>query len=247
MDEGDDDYFQSASHAEQMMLKMDAYFDKQQLCDVVLVLPGPRRIPAHRIVLSSASDYFSAMFTSDVLEATQNEVNMKDVDPDAMTALVKYMYDGKLEIKEDTVENLLSTACLLQLDTVISACCSFLSKQLHPSNCLGIRQFADTQGCSQLYREANDYVVEHFVDVMHNQEFVAMPVNEVARLLANDSLNVMNEEMVFHALVLWAKHDMAVRKKHLSKLLVHIKLPLLSPQVCYSSSVLFTRIVTIDI
>jgi len=66
---------------------------------------------------------------------------------------------GKLEIKEDTVENLLSTACLLQLDTVISACCSFLSKQLHPSNCLGIRQFADTQGCSQLYREANDYVV----------------------------------------------------------------------------------------
>ena len=66
---------------------------------------------------------------------------------------------GKLEIKEDTVENLLSTACLLQLVTVISACCSFLSKQLHPSNCLGIRQFADTQGCSELYREANDYVV----------------------------------------------------------------------------------------
>jgi len=66
---------------------------------------------------------------------------------------------GKLEIKEDNVENLLSTACLLQLDSVICACCSFLSKQLHPSNCLGIRQFADTQGCSQLYREANDYVV----------------------------------------------------------------------------------------
>ena len=48
-------------------------------------------------MLSSASDYFSAMFTSDVVEATQNEVNMKDVDPDAMTALVKYMYDGGFE------------------------------------------------------------------------------------------------------------------------------------------------------
>ena len=48
-------------------------------------------------MLSSASDYFSAMFTSDVLEATQSEVNMKDVDPDAMTALVKYMYDGELQ------------------------------------------------------------------------------------------------------------------------------------------------------
>jgi len=75
---------------------------------------------------------------------------------------------------------------------------------------------------------------EHFVDVMHNQEFVSMPADEVTKLLANDNLNVMNEEMVFHALVLWAKHDITARKKHLSKLLVHIKLPLLSPQVSTS-------------
>jgi len=31
MDEGDDDYFHSASHAEQMMFKMDAYFTKEQV------------------------------------------------------------------------------------------------------------------------------------------------------------------------------------------------------------------------
>jgi len=35
MDEGDDDYFHSASHAEQMMLKMDAYFAKQQVLLIV--------------------------------------------------------------------------------------------------------------------------------------------------------------------------------------------------------------------
>jgi len=35
MDEGDDDFFQSASHAEQIMLKMDAYFDKQQVLLIV--------------------------------------------------------------------------------------------------------------------------------------------------------------------------------------------------------------------
>jgi len=70
-----------------------------------------------------------------------------------------FIFIGKLEIKEETVESLLSTSCLLQLSKVIEECCSFLSKQLHPSNCLGIRQFADSQGCSELYREANDYVV----------------------------------------------------------------------------------------
>jgi kelch-like protein 1/4/5 len=60
------------------------------------------------------------------------------------------------------VENLLSTACLLQLSEVVEACCSFLMKQLHPSNCIGIRQFADAQGCSNLYKVANTYLMVIF-------------------------------------------------------------------------------------
>lgn len=65
-----------------------------QLCDVVLIA-GPRRIPAHRLVLSAASDYFTAMFTSNVREATQDEVTLKDVDPEALSALVSFIYTGR--------------------------------------------------------------------------------------------------------------------------------------------------------
>jgi hypothetical protein len=67
-------------------------------------------------------------------------------------------FAGRIELKEDTVECLLSAACLLQLLEVVEACCSFLMKQLHPSNCIGIRQFADAQGCTDLYKVANNYV-----------------------------------------------------------------------------------------
>jgi len=66
---------------------------------------------------------------------------------------------GSIELREDTVENLLSTACMLQLSEVVEACCNFLMKQLHPSNCIGIRQFADAQGCGDLYKVANNYVM----------------------------------------------------------------------------------------
>lgn len=69
------------------------------------------------------------------------------------------MFAGRIDLKEETVENLLSTACLLQLSEVVEACCGFLMKQLHPSNCIGIRQFADAQGCSDLYKVANNYVM----------------------------------------------------------------------------------------
>lgn len=52
--------------------------------------PRPRRL-----VLSSVSDYFAAMFTSDVREAKQDEVKMEGVDPDALWVLVQYAYTGK--------------------------------------------------------------------------------------------------------------------------------------------------------
>lgn len=68
-------------------------------------------------------------------------------------------FAGTIELREDTVENLLATACMLQLSEVVEACCNFLMKQLHPSNCIGIRQFADAQGCSDLYKVANNYVM----------------------------------------------------------------------------------------
>lgn len=77
-----------------MMQKMEEYMLKKQLCDVVLIA-GQRRIPAHRIVLSASSDYFSAMFMSDVREANQDEIQIQDVDSEALNSLVQYMYTGE--------------------------------------------------------------------------------------------------------------------------------------------------------
>lgn len=71
---------------------------------------------------------------------------------------------GKLEIKEETVENLLSTSALLQFNSVVADCSAFLVKRLHPSNCIGISRFADSQGCLELQGVANDFVsVGHFI------------------------------------------------------------------------------------
>lgn len=51
----------------------------------------------------------------------------------------------------------MATACLLQLPEVVEACSTFLIRQLHPSNCLGIRLFADSQSCTRLLQVAHDY------------------------------------------------------------------------------------------
>ncbi|KAM9538027.1 kelch-like protein 4 isoform 1-T1 [Guaruba guarouba] len=227
---GSDEYFQSTNHAEQTFRKMENYLQQKQLCDVLLIV-GDQKIPAHRLVLSAVSDYFAAMFTNDVREAKQEEIKMEGVDPDALKALVRYAYTGILELKEDTIESLLAAACLLQLSQVIEVCCNFLMKQLHPSNCLGIRSFGDAQGCTELLKVAHTYTMDHFTEVIKNQEFLLLPANEIAKLLSSDDINIPDEEAIFQALMMWVRHDLQNRQQDLGMLLSYIRLPLLSPQL----------------
>ncbi|XP_023407183.1 kelch-like protein 4 isoform X2 [Loxodonta africana] len=225
-----EEYFHAVNHAEKTLHKMGNYLKEKQLCDVLLIA-GDLRIPAHRLVLSAVSDYFAAMFTNDVLEAKQEEVKMEGVDPNALNSLVQYAYTGVLQLKEETIESLLAAACLLQLTQVIEVCSNFLIKQLHPSNCLGIRSFGDAQGCMELLKVAHKYTMEHFIEVIKNQEFLLLPANEISKLLCSDDINVPNEETIFDALMQWVGHDVQARQKDLAMLLSYIRLPLLSPQL----------------
>ncbi|XP_007102582.1 kelch-like protein 1 isoform X1 [Physeter macrocephalus] len=225
-----EEFYQAVHHAEQTFRKMENYLKQQQLCDVILIV-GNRKIPAHRLVLSSVSDYFAAMFTSDVCEAKQEEIKMEGIDPNALWDLVQFAYTGCLELKEETIENLLAAASLLQLPQVVEVCCHFLMKLLHPSNCLGIRAFADAQGCIELMKVAHSYTMENIMEVMRNQEFLLLPAEELHKLLASDDVNVPDEETIFHALMMWVKYDMQRRCNDLSMLLAFIRLPLLPPQI----------------
>ena len=72
---------------------------------------------------------------------------------------------------------------------------------------------------------------DKFVEVIRHQEFVLLEPDSVVELLSSDSLNVPNEETIFHALVTWCQHDVTERKKHLAVLLAYVRLPLMLPKV----------------
>lgn len=100
-------------------------------------------------------------------ETGESEITLQDVNGDVLQALIDYCYTGSIEIREDNVETLLSTACLMQLREVIEACSRFLVHQLHPSNCLGIAVFAEHQSCNSLLMEATSYTSQHFMQVFN--------------------------------------------------------------------------------
>lgn len=78
----------------------------------------------------------------DMKEHESNEVALHDVDPTAIELLIEYAYTGQIIITPDNVQVLLPASSVLQMQDVREACCRFLLRQLHPTNCLGIRSFA---------------------------------------------------------------------------------------------------------
>lgn len=67
------------------------------------------------------------------------------------------------------------------------------------------------------------------LQVIRNQEFLQLSVDQMASLLGSDDLNVTSEEHIFHALMSWVQHDPELRRQYMSRLLMLVKLPLLEP------------------
>ncbi|KAF5920301.1 hypothetical protein HPG69_007607 [Diceros bicornis minor] len=225
----------SKRHYHDAFVAMSRMRQRGLLCDIVLHVAA-KEIRAHKVVLASCSPYFHAMFTSkyhplpsdEMSESRQTHVTLHDIDPQALDQLVQFAYTAEIVVGEGNVQTLLPAASLLQLNGVRDACCKFLLSQLDPSNCLGIRGFADTHSCSDLLKAAHRYVLQHFVDVAKTEEFMLLPLKQVLELVSSDSLNVPSEEDVYRAVLSWVKHDVDARRQHVPRLMKCVRLPLLS-------------------
>nr|UZC49391.1 kelch-like protein [Carassius auratus]UZH44906.1 kelch-like protein [Carassius gibelio]WEX30196.1 Kelch-like protein 20b-A [Carassius auratus]WEX30294.1 Kelch-like protein 20b-A [Carassius gibelio] len=204
----------SDKHPRQTLEVISLLRKHRELCDVVLVV-GAKKIYAHRVILSACSPYFRAMFTGELAESRQTEVVIRDIDERAMELLIDFAYTSQVTVEEGNVQTLLPAACLLQLAEIQEACCEFLKRQLDPSNCLGIRAFADTHSCRELLRIADKFTQHNFQEVMESEEFMLLPANQLIDIISSDELNVRSEEQVFNAVMAWVKYSIQERRPQL--------------------------------
>ena len=145
------------------------------------------------------------MFESNMLETKQREIVINDIDPDALEKLILYAYEGTLEIHQDNVTDILRAAHMFDISEIVNACCKFIEKQLHPSNCLGIHKFAVLHDLHGLIETAWNYILvkfivffsfsliifrssfkTHFTNVVqNNHEFLELSFDELKQLLTS--------------------------------------------------------------
>ena len=216
--------FKAESHVQNCFLVMDELRRENQLCDIVLRVKG-QSFNAHRVVVASCSPYLRAMFTCGMKESNQAEIELKELEPYAMEAILTFAYTGEIVVNTDNVQDLLPASSMLQLEDLKLACCNFLENNMDPTNCLGIMHFADTHGCPELIKHATEFACLNFFDVMKSEEFLQLSYEHIRALLTSDNLHVKSEQNVFDAYLNWIKHDIEERTSYVMPLLDAIRIP----------------------
>lgn len=197
------------------------------------------RVSAHRIVLSSNSDYFSAMFCTPLKESQENEVELKNVQGDILKQLVAFCYSGLINLTESNVEALVQAATEFQLNDIVQVCSEFLIDRLDVENSVGFFLFSDRYELKELNTRAINVICKNFAKVAAGDEFKQLLAPEkLASIFSMDNLKIDSEEELFNAIAGWISVD-EKRKSHLPDLIKHVRLTQLDP------TVLSTKIITV--
>jgi len=203
--------------------------------DVVLLVDDTR-IPAQRAVLAAFSDYFRAMFESDLTESHNREIRLLNLDMTAVQALVNFCYESKIEISLDNAEALFLTASFLQIEEVKDYCREFIELNLDVDNCLDIKEMAQCHNCVELIEAATKFIQYHFVDLVADDDFLKWRVDDLEEIVALPNLRVESEYHVYDAVMQWARADPLGRSADLHRVLRHVRLPLLESELLVSLS-----------
>jgi hypothetical protein len=130
-----------------------------QLCDCVLKLDDGIELPVHKIVLSAASNFFRALFTTGLGNSNERLMEIKDIDSSTMNLIIEWAYTRNVCITSENVESLLYAADRFQILGLLNISAEFLEKYIHLDNIIGICKFSKVFFLPNLRKKAHNFLM----------------------------------------------------------------------------------------
>ncbi|XP_078354444.1 kelch-like protein 7 [Oculina patagonica] len=197
------------------------------LCDTTIRAHG-EDFPAHKCVLSAASQYFRALYTSQMKQTESNVVDLQEAKSPTISDVLQFIYTGKVSIDLSNARDLVVIADFLIIPSLKSKAALILESSVKVSNCLALESFATLYNCEALKQVAVTCKFENFVAVAKSADFKGLDLERVKELISSDDINVSKEHEVYEAVIDWVKHDLPSRECFLAELLKCVRLSSIS-------------------
>uniref|UniRef100_T1J389 Kelch-like protein diablo n=1 Tax=Strigamia maritima TaxID=126957 RepID=T1J389_STRMM len=204
----------------------------------VMVVCGPRTLPAHRLVLASSSPFFENLLVEDSKKSPSTTLDLEDVDGDTMETLLDYMYKGQARpsnVDTDHMINLMTTAHLLQIYVAGRYFCESLLHMRPCRNLALLWDWAEEFESLEVEQTLIDYIVKNMHMVWKYRDFGQLSLDRVTTVLSQPVLATAdNQDHLLNAVIAWVKHDLENRKPKLGLLTPFISFQRLSENLVQS-------------
>ncbi|XP_033125282.1 kelch-like protein 20 [Anneissia japonica] len=234
--------FDSSAHqmkwGQHIMDSLQSLREEALFCDIKIKVEE-REFPAHKIVLSAASEYFRAMFTGGLKESSQDMIEFQeetDVCAESFELILNFAYSSHLALTPENVFDVLAAANHLSMPIAVTQCIDyiehcFLHEKFNFEDFLKISEMANNFDLKSLRETADRYITRNFVEVCETEDFLEyMTARRLASFLQKEDLAVSGEYPILKAVINWIRHDKETRLHHSAMLLKKVRLGLLTAQ-----------------
>ena len=220
------------SHREDLLLQLCEMYQKSELTSCLLDDGNGITQKVHAPVVAAASPVLRKILTNDLFSSEETRYRLKEIAPDILEDLVKYIYTGNVAVNGENVAGLLKAGCGYEIPALARACCDWLGLKMDCFNAVNILWLAREENCKEtkvLQEEAKNFIIGNFTSVSEEDEFVELEYEDLKAIIQFDDLNVNCEEEVFNAVAKWVSAE-DERIRYLPELLKCIRLENTSPE-----------------
>ncbi|XP_053680705.1 kelch-like protein 10 [Anopheles nili] len=206
----------------------------ETLCDASIVLPeNGYEFRIHRVIVGSCSEYFRILFTTSV-PSEKYHVEIPGIPGCIMEEIIRYAYLRECELSEQTVFDVYAAADFLLINSLTEHCSVYILDRMRLDNCVTIMQFGRQRASKKLYDSARMFILRNFPKLAQasssENELLRLEVDDICELLADDLLNVREEDIVWEFILRWIELDPARRSKYIQRLMKTVRFGLLNTE-----------------
>ncbi|XP_053596739.1 speckle-type POZ protein B [Microplitis demolitor] len=145
-------------------------YDSKINSDVIFVV-GNKQFKAHKLILSTRSPVFFAMFSHGMKENRDGEVAIPDIEPEIFNKMLEFIYTDEINNLDADAAYLLEAADKYQLRKLKSLCEESLSKSCRVDNVIKLMVLADLHNANQLFEYALELITKNIDAIIGTPEY----------------------------------------------------------------------------
>ena len=165
-------------------MKMKDMVNDESFSDIIFLI-GDEQVHAHKLILMQQSEYFRAMFRSNMRESKENQVEIEDCSKAVFLLLMEYLYTNTVDVDAEHAVKLYVISDRYQEDDLCRLSKEVIERSLCSENALRLLEDSLDLYCDILVEMIMSYVKTNLEDIIEEDSMSFESVPERALTCGN--------------------------------------------------------------